>query len=247
MANSGNASGAASGGSGTTENRLLRALPARDYERLAPDLEPVTFAVKQVLYEPHATITHVYFPTSGMASLVHAMDNGTVEVGTIGKEGMVGTPILLKATSQPTQTFIQVAGAGHRIPVETLQRVIRESPEAERLFFLYLQLLFDQLAQWVACNRLHTLEARCARWLLMTHDRVDGDEFLLTQEFLSYMLGVHRPAVSLAAGALSHAGLIRYRRGRITIVDRLGLEGAACECYRITRAAMDKLLGPLKS
>jgi CRP-like cAMP-binding protein len=247
MANSGNESGLASGTHDATENRLLRALPARDYRRLAPDLEPVTFSVKQVLYEPNATITHAYFPTSGMASLVHAMDNGTVEVGTIGKEGMVGTPILLKAKSQPTQTFIQVAGTGHRITVEALQRVLRESPGAERLFFHYLQLVFDQLAQWVACNRLHTLEARCARWLLMTHDRVEGDDFMLTQEFLSYMLGVHRPAVSLAAGALSHAGLIRYRRGNIAIIDRVGLEAASCECYRITRSAMDTLLGPIKS
>lgn len=224
-------------------NRLLRALGACDYHLLAPHLEAVALPVKHVLYEADATITHAYFLTSGMASLVHVMDNGTVEVGTVGNEGMVGTPLLLRATSLPTRTFIQVAGEGYRIAADALLSVVRGSPDAERLFFQYVQTLFDQVSQWVACNRLHSLEARCARWLLMTQDRVDGDEFLLTQEFLSYMLGVHRPAVSLAAGALSQAELIRYRRGRIKIVDRPGLEAASCECYRITRNAMDKLLG----
>ncbi|MEP7000732.1 MAG: Crp/Fnr family transcriptional regulator [bacterium] len=222
-------------------NRLLEALPESDYLRLLPELEPVTFELRQVLFEPGADITHVYFPSSGMASLVNDMKDGTVEVGTIGNEGMVGTPILLHASKLPMRAFIQLAGEGHRIPSEPFLRVVRDSPAAERLFLRYVQTQFDHLAQWVACNRLHTLDARCARWLLMSEDRAHSSQFLLTQEFLSYMLGVHRPAVSIAASALSDAGLIRYTRGKVTIVDRAGLETAACECYGITRRATDSL------
>jgi CRP-like cAMP-binding protein len=203
--------------------------------------------LKLVLYESRAEITHAYFPTSGMISLVNEMKDGTVEVGTVGNEGMVGTPVLLYTNSLPARVYVQLAGQGYRIAAGALLRVVRESPEAERLLFGYVQAVFDQLAQWVACNRLHALEARCARWLLMTSDRAGADQFLLTQEFLSYMLGVHRPAVSVAAGALSTAGLIRYSRGKVTVVNREGLESAACECYGITRQAIDRLLGAPES
>ena len=226
-------------------NRLLSTLSRRDYEQLLPDLEAVALPLRMVLAEPGADATHAYFPTSGMASMVNEMKDGTVEVGTVGNEGMIGTPILLHSKSMTTRTFMQLAGGGHRIAAEPFRRMIRQSPEAERLFFRYAQTMFDQLAQWVACNRLHTLEARCARWLLMTADRAGGDSFTLTHEFLSYMLGVHRPAVSLVASELSERGLLRYRRGAVTIVDRAGLESASCECYFIARRSTEQLFAEI--
>jgi CRP-like cAMP-binding protein len=222
-------------------NRLLRTLSRSDYEALVPHLEPLALPVRMVLFEPGADVTHAYFPASGMASLVNEMKDGTVEVGTVGNEGMVGTPILLQSKSMTTRTFMQLSGAGHRIAAEPLRRMIRQSPDAERLFFRYAQTMFDQLAQWVACNRLHMLEARCARWLLMTSDRAGGDSFTLTHEFLSYMLGVHRPAVSLVASELSERGLLKYRRGAVTIMDRAGLEATSCQCYAIARRSMEML------
>jgi CRP-like cAMP-binding protein len=224
-----------------TTNRLLRTLSRSDYELLVPDLEPVALPLRKVLYEPGSEVTHAYFPTHGMASMVSEMKDGTVEVGTVGNEGMVGTPMLLHSKSMTTRAFMQLAGGGYRIAAEPLRRMIRQSPGAEQLFFRYTQTMFDQLAQWVACNRLHTLEARCARWLLMTADRAGGDSFTLTHEFLSYMLGVHRPAVSLVASELSERGLLRYRRGAVTIVDRDGLESASCECYAIARRSTEQL------
>ncbi|MGI8497324.1 MAG: Crp/Fnr family transcriptional regulator [Gemmatimonadaceae bacterium] len=225
------------------QNHLLRAFPSSEYERLLPVLEPVHLAVKQLLCDRDARITHVYFPTTCVASMVNDSEEGSVEVGTVGREGMVGAAVLLHTESMPTRTFAQIAGSAKRLPVDALRDAVRRSPDVERLLFRYLQAFFEEVAQSVACNRLHTLEERCARWLLMTHDRVDGDEFTLTQEFLSYMLGVHRPAVTLAAGALQHAGVIRYHRGRITVVNRAGLEQASCSCYSVTRAGFRRLLG----
>jgi CRP-like cAMP-binding protein len=224
-----------------TANRLLRSLSPSDYELIAPHLEPVPLPLRKVLYEPGAEVTHAYFPTAGMASMVSEMKDGTVEVGTVGNEGMIGTPILLHSKSMTTRSFMQLAGAGYRIAADPLRQMIKQSPDAEALLFRYAQTMFDQLAQWVACNRLHTLEARCARWLLMTADRAGGDGFTLTHEFLSYMLGVHRPAVSLVASELSERGLLKYRRGAVTIVDRAGLESASCECYAIARRSTEQL------
>jgi CRP-like cAMP-binding protein len=227
----------------TSENRLLGALPHGDRELILAAAEFMPLPFRTVLYQPYATITHAYFPTSGVVSMVNVMRDGGVEVGTVGNEGMVGVPILLHARSMPTRVLVQVGGAGWRIPAESLLRVVRDSEATSILFYKWVQALLDQVAQSVACNRLHALEQRCARWLLMTHDRAEANEFALTQEFLSYMLGVHRPAVTLAAGALSDAGLISYRRGRITVVDRPGLERASCDCYQVTRTSFHELFG----
>lgn len=216
-------------------NQLLASLASADLTRLAIDLEAVNLSLRSVLYEPNAVIEHVYFPTTGCVSMINATPDGSVEVGTIGLEGMVGVPVLLRAESEPTRALVQVEGQAFRITTAAFRTVVDERPEIERLFLRYSLALFNQVGQSVACNRLHTLEARCARWLLMTHDRVDGDKFALTQEFLSYMLGVHRPAVTLAAGLLQRAGLIHYTRGHITVTDRAGLEDASCCCYRATR------------
>jgi CRP-like cAMP-binding protein len=218
-----------------TANHLLAALSPDDLALISLELEHVDMAIQDVLQESGAEIEYVYFPTSGCVSMIHAAPEGSVEVGTIGFEGFVGVPVLLHANSEPTRALVQVRGDGYRITADAFRRVTLESKHMERTFLRYALALFNQVAQSVACNRLHSLEQRCARWLLITHDRVEGDEFKLTQEFLSYMLGVHRPAVTLAAGILQEAGFIRYSRGTIVVTDRTGLEGASCSCYQATR------------
>lgn len=218
-----------------TANHLLAALAVEDLALLANDLEYVALRPHDVLYEPHVPIEYVYFPTLGCVSLISITPEGCVEVGTVGREGMVGVPILLGADTEPTRALVQVEGDGYRIAKAPFLAALEASSAIQRILLRYVLALFNQVGQSVACNRLHSLEARCARWLLMTHDRVDGDKFELTQEFLSYMLGVHRPAVTLAAGLLQRAGFIRYTRGRICITDRAGLERASCSCYQATR------------
>jgi CRP-like cAMP-binding protein len=226
-----------------SDNALLASLSSDDFAQLCMELEHVQLHVRDVLYEPGAEIEYVYFPTSGCVSLVNIVGSGTVEVGTVGFEGMVGMPLLLHGTSAPTRALVQVEGDGYRIATAAFLRIIALSDSTYRILLRFALALFNQVAQSVACNRLHSLEERCARWLLITHDRVEGDEFRLTQEFLSYMLGVHRPAVTLAAGVLQNAGYIHYSRGKIVITDRAGLESAACVCYEATRADYAQLIG----
>ena len=216
-------------------NLLLAALSPDDFALISARLEPQVLALRKVLYEPGAEIEHIYFPTTGCVSMIHGTAEGSVEVSTIGLEGLVGIPVLLRGSSEPTQALVQVEGEAYRITSSDFLMVVAASEHLERVFLRYALALFNQVSRSVACNRLHSLEERCARWLLITHDRVDGDQFKLTQEFLSYMLGVHRPAVTLAAGVLQSAGYIRYSRGVITVTDRAGLEGASCSCYQGTR------------
>jgi CRP-like cAMP-binding protein len=217
------------------DNSLLAILSPGDFAQICMDLEHVLFRVHDVLNEPGEEIKYVYFPTAGCVSMVQVTPDGTVEVGTVGFEGMVGIPLLLHGTSAPTRALVQVEGEGYRMTSAAFRRTIAMSDSIYRILLRFTLAFFNQVAQSVACNRLHSLEARCARWLLITHDRVDGDSFKLTQEFLSFMLGVHRPAVTLAAGVLQKAGYIHYSRGKITITDRPGLEGASCSCYHATR------------
>jgi CRP-like cAMP-binding protein len=217
------------------DNTLLASLTPVDFAQISTDLEHVLFRVHDVLYEPGEEIKYIYFPTTGCVSMVHVTPDGTVEVGTVGFEGMVGIPLLLHGTSAPTRALVQVEGEAYRITSAAFRRTIALSDSTYRILLRFSLAFFNQVAQSVACNRLHSLEERCARWLLITHDRVDGDHFKLTQEFLSFMLGVHRPAVTLAAGVLQKAGYIHYSRGKITITDRPGLEGASCSCYQATR------------
>jgi CRP-like cAMP-binding protein len=225
-------------------NRLLAALPPAEYARLAPHLETVALTLKQVLYAPDAPITHVYFPTEGVVSLVHGTAGGqTVEVATVGNEGMVGLPVFLGLESTPGQAFVQIVGAAQRMPAATFRREVQVGTPLHALLHRYTQALMVQMAQNIACNRLHPITARCARWLAMTRDRVMSNTFELTQEFLGQMLGTRRAAVGEAASALQEAGLIRYVRGAITVLDRAGLEAAACECYAIIRAQYMRALG----
>jgi CRP-like cAMP-binding protein len=227
-------------------NLLLASLPDADRALLEAEFERVPLEVGQVLCEADAAITHVYFPHAGLASVVSAMTEGTVEVGTAGRDGFVGVPVLLHAVSSPTRTFVQVAGSADRIAVDRLMTVVGRSQALRRALYRFVQAFLEQVAQTAACNRLHTLEERCARWLLLTQDRIGTDHIPLTQQFLSFMLGVHRPAVTLAAGALQRAGLIRYSRGRITVLDRAGLESAACACYEISRRSVERLANDLQ-
>jgi CRP-like cAMP-binding protein len=224
-------------------NQLLAALPGPDFERLARHLEVVTLDLKEPLYEPGGEITHAHFPVSAVCSMVVILEDGTeVELGTVGREGMLGLPLLLGADSMPSMAFTQVRGEAALIPAAAFHEELRRSDALDRLLRRYTLALFNQVAQSAVCNRMHTIEERCARWLLMTHDRVGRDEFPLTHEFLANMLGVRRAGVTVAAGMLMKAGLIRYIRGRMTITDRRGLEEAACECYEIIRKESMRLI-----
>jgi CRP-like cAMP-binding protein len=224
-------------------NRLLSAFPSEVYRRLQPELEAVSMGPKDVVYEPHGPIPHVYFPTGCIVSLVAIMGDGSMfEVATVGQEGMIGLPHFLETDTAPYRAVTQVPGEALRLDAGVFRDAIGRSGEGVQLLHRYAQVLFNQVAWSAACNRAHSLEQRCARWLLMTHDRVHSSKFLLTQDFLAQMLGVHRPRVNRAAGALQKAGLIRYVRGRITVLDREGLEAAACECYRVIRSEYERLL-----
>lgn len=226
-----------------SRNRILAALPPAELNRVAAALEPFELPVNQVLYETNSPISHVYFPTSGCVSMVNVLADGAVEVGTIGFEGWAGLPLLLGDDRMPSRAFVQLTGTSYRMDADAFHKSLARNPVYVRLLNRHSLALFNQAAQSVACNRLHTLESRCARWLLMTHDRMRFEPFTLTHEFLSYMLGVHRPAVTLAAGVLQRAGLIRYTRGRVTVLDRTGLESVSCACYDITRRNYARLVG----
>ena len=225
------------------DNRLLAALPVDDLDRLRPNLEFVPLAFRQALHEPGGPIRFVYFPTAGLASLVAMMANGaSVEVGMIGKEGVVGVSIVLGDDVSPHRAFVQVPGAAFRLEAGRLRSAFERSAAVRSLLLRYVRMMLRHISQSAACNRVHSLEPRCARWLLTTRDLVEADEFPLTHEFLALMLGVRRAGVSIAAQALQEAGLIRYRHGRMAILDPAGLEAAACECYRSLKDEADRLL-----
>ena len=225
-------------------NGLLAQLAAEELASLIPWLESVELPLGLTLYEPDARITHVYFPTTGSVSVIIETRDGAVEVASVGREGLAGIAAVLYADSMPMRTFMQAKGHAYRIEADVLRKIVAARPGMQQLFSRYTLALMNQIAQSVACNRLHSLEARCARWLLMMHDRVDGDQLILTQESLSYMLGVHRPAVTLAAGVLQKAGYIEYSRGKIIVTDRAGLESASCSCYETVRRGFEALMGP---
>lgn len=225
-------------------NRILRKLQPDDIQSMLPLMELVELDIKASIYEPNHPIEYAYFPESGVISIVTPLEDGSsVEVAVIGNEGMVGLPVILQANSSPTRAFCQVSGKSWRIKAECLKQQMDRSANFTRLMLRYTQTVFDLIAQTSACNRLHTIEERCARWLLLLHDRASNgsDTFFLTQEFLAQMLGVRRSGVNLAAGMLQKANLINYVRGKITILDRTGLEEACCECYGVVCKALDAL------
>jgi CRP-like cAMP-binding protein len=224
-------------------NRILGALPDDEYARITRHLEPVELQVRDLVHDIGHPITHVYFPNTGVTSFVSLMADGSaVETATIGYEGMVGLAIFHHTDRMAAQAFCQVPGDALRMSADTFRGEIGDLPALNGVLHRYTQAMFTQVSQASACNRLHPIRQRCARWLLQTHDRVGTDEFPLTQEFLAQMLGVRRASVSEVAAALQKGGFIEYTYGRIRIVDRPGLEHAACECYRIIVTEYDRLL-----
>lgn len=226
------------------ENRLLSHLPADVRGRLMDDLDPVRPAFREPVYEPDRPLRYVYFSLDAVFSILTVLEEGgSVEVATVGNEGMVGLPVFLHAESIHGRAFCQIAGDALRMRAGRLREHAEREPALRDLLLRYTQAFLNLVAQSAACNRAHALEARLARWLLMTQDRVARDEFPLTQEFMGQMLGVGRASVNTAAGMLQRAGFVRYVRGRVTVADRAGLESAACECYVVIRREFDRLLG----
>ncbi len=225
-------------------NRILRRLPAAMLRRLRSALKEVELAPRDSLYEPNVPGKYVYFPETGVAAIVTVLKNGMeTEVATVGDEGMVGLPAFSGARTAPRRAFWQLPGSALRMKASDLRRETRRGGPLAKALHLYAHALFTQLAQLATCNRLHSIEQRCCCWLLMTHDRIEGNEFEVTHEFLSKMLGARRAGITVILGNLQRSGLIEYRRGRITIRDRKGLEKRACECYGVVRTEFDRLLG----
>lgn len=224
-------------------NSLLTALPRSDFERLDSQLERVPLTVMQVVLRGDRPISHVYFPTSSIISLTLAAREGTVEVGMVGNEGMAGLPLFLGAERSPCTATCQLDGEAMRLSAASFLEAIKASQSLQSVFHRYAAFLLVQSFHSTACNRLHSAEQRMCRWLLMTHNRAGSDQFPLKQVFLARMLGVRRPTVSIVANAIQKAGLIRYSRGKITILDRPGLEAASCECYGVVRKELKRLLG----
>jgi CRP-like cAMP-binding protein len=217
-------------------NRLLAALPGKEYQRLQPHLEEGALSFGEVLYEPGEIIQRVYFPNHGVVSLLSMVeDRSTLEVGVVGAEGMVGISVFLGAQASPNQALVQGDGAAMSMKADAMRKHVGQKGPLPDMLRRYANSLLAQISQTAACNRFHAVEARLARWLLMTHDRLRSNEFRLTQEFLSHMLGVRREGVTNAARALQRRNLICYVRGRITIINRAGLEAGSCGCYEIVK------------
>ena len=223
------------------QNQLLAALSKlsdRDYRRLLPHLEQVSLPFMEILCEPGAPIKHVYFPNEGLISLLVVLEDETLrEVGLIGNEGMLGVPVVLGMRSSTSRALVQMQGSAMRLKAETLREELKRGGALQSLLGRYADALFTQVAQSAACVSSHRVDKRLSRWLVMTHDRATGDEFAMKHEFMAMMLGVTRSVVTRAADTLQNDKLIRYTRGRVTILDRGKLEATACECYRVVRDA----------
>ncbi len=225
-------------------NRLLRSLESPVYDQMAPHLELVRFPLGRIVYEPGQALDDVYFPNHGVLSMLTVLENGDlVEIATVGNEGMADLSVFLGLKISSSRLLCQVPGDTLRMKTAIFLDLVERHPGLRMALGSYMVSMFILVSQSAACNRLHPVEERCARWILMTHDRVDSDSFPLTQDFLASMLGVRRPSVSVAAGMLQKAGLVRYNRGRMTVLDRDGLEAAACECYAIVRHQFDSMPG----
>lgn len=225
------------------ENRLLGALPAEVYGRLEPHLEPASLALGKIIYEANDTLSHVYFPTTAIVSLNYTMENGaSAQMGVVGSDGIVGIAVFMGGDTTPNRALVQIAGDALRLELRAFREEYKRVGELHRLLLLYTQALLTQFSQSAVCNQLHSVYQRLCRCLLLSHDRVQSDELVMTQELISNILGVRREGVSVAAHQLLESGLIRYNRGRITIVDRAGLESRACECYRVVKSECDRLL-----
>ncbi|SDC73789.1 Crp/Fnr family transcriptional regulator [Belnapia rosea] len=227
-----------------SRNRLLAALPSDLLAELWPQLASVELSLRQVLHKPGEPIEAVYFPETGWVSMLAYMEDGdAAEVGLVGREGFVGLPVLLGADHDDIEAMVQAPGTALRMDARTFRQELQRLPALHNLLLRYALIHHGQVVRTAACNGRHHIDQRLARWLLMAHDRAEGDEFPMTHEFMSMMLGVRRAGVTVSAGTLQKAGHIQYGRGQITITDRPGLESVACECYGVVRHSHDSLFG----
>ncbi|MDB6098276.1 MAG: hypothetical protein QOK23_1096 [Gammaproteobacteria bacterium] len=224
-------------------NRLLAALPETEWLRWQPHLEPFVMPLGQVLYEPGATLSHVYFPTNSIISLLYVMENGaSAEIAVVGNEGIVGISLFMGGESTPSRAVVQSAGGGFRLRAQMMKDEFNRTGPVLHLLLRYTQALITQMAQTAVCNRHHSLDQQLCRWLLLSLDRLEDNELVMTQELIANMLGVRREGVTEGALKLQQDGLIRYARGHITVLDRGGLEKRTCECYAVVKREYDRLL-----
>ena len=225
------------------KNLLLAALPDAELERWLPQLEWVELPLGHVLYESGKTLGHVYFPTTAIVSLLYVLENGSsAEIAIVGNEGIVGVSLFMGGGSTPSRAVVQSAGQGFRLTAPAMTEEFNRAGPVLHLLLRYTQALITQMAQTAVCNRHHSLDKQLCRWLLLSLDRLQGNELIMTQELIANMLGVRREGVTEGALNLQHAGLIRYTRGRITVLDRPGLERRTCECYAVVKKEYDRLL-----
>jgi CRP-like cAMP-binding protein len=225
------------------QNHLLAALPEADYARLLPDLELVPMPLGWAVYEPGGHMSHLYFPTTSIVSLLYVMEGGaSAEIAITGNEGLIGISLFMGGESTPSRAVVQSAGNGYRLKESILKREFSMGGNLQHLALRYTQALITQMAQTAVCNRHHALDQQLCRWLLLSLDRLQGNELLMTQELIANMLGVRREGVTEAAGKLQAAGLIHYSRGKITVLDRPKLEQRVCECYGVVKKEFDRLL-----
>ncbi len=225
------------------QNHLLAALPAAEFERLAPHLEPVELLLGDVLYESGGLLQHVYFPTTAIISLHYVMENGSSsEIAGVGNEGMLGISLFMGGNTTPSRAVVQTGGQGYRLKTQLMLQEFKRAGPMQLLLLRYTQALITQMSQTAACNRHHSLVQQLCRWLLLTLDRMPTSELVMTQELVASMLGVRREGVTEAAGKLQQDGVIRYRRGHITVLDRAKLEAQVCECYAVVKAEFARLL-----
>lgn len=226
-------------------NHLLASLPPDDWTRIAPLLEAVDLPLGQVLYESGNKMTHVYFPTTAIVSLLYVLENGSsAEIAVVGNEGVVGISLFMGGETTPSRAVVQSAGKGYRLRGPWIKEEFARSGPVMHVMLRYTQALITQMAQTAVCNRHHTLDQQLCRWLLLSLDRLKGDDLVMTQELIANMLGVRREGVTEAAVKLQKLNLIRYTRGRITVLDRTGLEERVCECYAVVKKEYDRLLPP---
>ena len=226
-----------------TENHLLACLPDTEWQRWLPELERVEMPLGQVLYESGGTLSHVYFPTTAIVSLLYVMENGaSAEIAVVGNEGIVGISLFMGGDSTSSRAVVQSAGLGLRLKAQIMKDDFNRAGPVLHLLLRYTQALITQMAQTAVCNRHHSLDQQLCRWLLLSLDRLQGNELVMTQELIANMLGVRREGVTEGALKLQQAGLIRYARGHITVLDRDGLEKRTCECYVVVKKEYDRLL-----
>ena len=225
------------------QNHLLDALPAEDYARLLPDLELVAMPLGWAIYESGSHMDHLYFPTTSIVSLLYVTENGaSAEIAITGNDGLVGISLFMGGESTPSRAVVQSGGDGYRLKEGVLKREFALGGHLQHLALRYTQALITQMSQTAVCNRHHSVDQQLCRWLLLSLDRLQGNELRMTQELISNMLGVRREGVTEAAGKLQAAGLIHYSRGKITVLDRPGLEQRVCECYAVVKKEFDRLL-----